>query len=184
MFIQTESTPNPNSLKFIPGQPVMTSGTADFREAAKAQKSPLAKRLFAVEGVTGVYLGGDFISVTKDEAADWVLLKPSLIGAIMDHYTSGDVAMADAAAGASTPAADDSELVLQIKEVLDTRVRPAVAMDGGDIIFDRFEDGVVYLYLQGACSGCPSSTATLKNGIENMLRYYVPEVEEVRAANG
>ena len=185
MFIQTESTPNPSSLKFIPGQTVMTEGTADFRDALKANQSPLAKRLFAVDGVLGVYLGGDFLTVTKQVNSDWLLLKPAIIGAIMDHYSSGDAAVAadsgdPAVAG---EAAEDSELIAQIKDVLDSRVRPAVAMDGGDIIFDRFEDGIVYLYLQGACSGCPSSSATLKNGIENMLRYYVPEVEEVRASN-
>jgi Fe-S cluster biogenesis protein NfuA len=185
MFIQTESTPNPNSLKFIPGQPVMADGTADFREAAKAKQSPLANRLFRIDGVVGVYLGGDFITVTKQDGDDWLLLKPAIIGAIMDHYSSGDVAVAADSAATATAgeAAEDSDLVTQIKEVLDSRVRPAVAMDGGDIIFDRFEDGIVYLYLQGACSGCPSSSATLKNGIENMLRYYVPEVEEVRASN-
>ncbi|MEO8558497.1 MAG: NifU family protein [Rhodospirillales bacterium] len=188
MFIQTEQTPNPATLKFIPGRAVLEDGTADFASADTAARSPLAQRLFEVEGVSRVFLGSDFITVTKTGAADWPVLKPAILGGIMEHYTSGQPALNDAAAGAAAaagsdqPAGDDDEIVSQIRELLDTRVRPAVAQDGGDIIFQRFEDGIVYLHMQGACSGCPSSTATLKMGIENMLRHYVPEVVEVRAA--
>jgi Fe-S cluster biogenesis protein NfuA len=182
MFIQTEPTPNPATLKFLPGRPVMASGTANFTDsAAAAARSPLAERLFALPGVAGVYLGGDFITVTKDEAADWYQLKPVVLGAIMEHFTAGlpiVTGIGDAAAEGEEE--DDDEVVAQIKELLETRVRPAVAQDGGDIIFSHFADGVVYLHMQGSCSGCPSSTATLKAGIENMLRHYVPEVMEVR----
>jgi Fe-S cluster biogenesis protein NfuA len=179
MFIQTESTPNPATLKFLPGRTVMTSGTANFAEATAAERSPLAQRLFAIDGVTGVFLGSDFVSVSKDEALEWFRLKPAVLGVIMEHFTSGaPVVLSDESAPVEE---DDDELVIQIKELLDTRVRPAVAQDGGDIIFHRFEEGVVYLHMQGSCSGCPSSTATLKAGIENMLRHYVPEVVEVRA---
>src|SRR5215472_3515628 len=179
MFIQTEETPNPSTLKFIPGQIVMPSGTADFRTEATAGRSPLAKALFAVGGVDGVFLGSDFISVTKAADADWFSVKPAVLAAIMDHYTSGLPAVEETVAPTSSE--HDSEIVVQIKEILDTRVRPAVAQDGGDIVFEDFEDGVVYLQMHGSCSGCPSSTATLKAGIENMLRYYIPEVREVRA---
>lgn len=180
MFIQTEPTPNPATLKFLPGRAVMGSGTANFTAAAEAGRSPLAERLFALEGVTGVFLGADFITVSKDPALDWLQLKPTVLGAIMEHFTAGHpVVLSDAPAAESGE--DDDELVTQIKELLETRVRPAVAQDGGDIIFQRYEDGVVYLHMQGSCSGCPSSTATLKAGIENMLRHYVPEVQEVRA---
>ncbi|MBM3565651.1 MAG: NifU family protein [Alphaproteobacteria bacterium] len=180
MFIQTEATPNPATLKFIPGAAVMAQGaTANFLTAADADRSPLAKRLFGLEGVAGVFLGADFITVTKAGAADWAAMKPRLLGAIMDHFTSGQAAVeGQATAGA---AGADDPVVAQIKELLDTRIRPAVAQDGGDIVFRRFEGGVVYLHMQGACSGCPSSTATLKHGIENMLRHYIPEVAEVRA---
>ncbi len=183
MFIQTETTPNPATLKFIPGRAVMTEGTAQFASADAAEgKSPLAQRLFGVDGVTGVFLGGDFISVTKEGAQDWFQLKPSILAAIMEHYTSGRPVMLTQAAPSSGEAAEgDSETVAAIKELIETRVRPAVAQDGGDIIFEHFEDGVVYLQMHGACSGCPSSTATLKAGIENMLRHYIPEVVEVRA---
>jgi Fe-S cluster biogenesis protein NfuA len=181
MFIQTEPTPNPATLKFLPGRAVMDSGTANFTEAAAAKTSPLAETLFALEGVTGVYLGGDFITVSKATDLDWLKLKPVVLAAIMDHFTSGRPVMSGAAApaGAGAEEADD-EVVSQIKELLETRVRPAVAQDGGDIVFHSFEDGVVYLHMQGSCSGCPSSTATLKAGIENMLRHYIPEVQEVR----
>lgn len=179
MFIQTEQTPNPATLKFLPGRPVMESGTADFPDREAAQRSPLADRLFAVDGVRGIFLGSDFITVTRDGATEWHVMKPAILGAIMEHFTSGRPVMADA--GAAAAAGEDDEIVTQIKELLDTRVRPAVAQDGGDIIFNRFEDGIVYLHMQGSCSGCPSSTATLKSGIENMLRHYVPEVVEVRA---
>jgi Fe-S cluster biogenesis protein NfuA len=179
MFIETEQTPNPASLKFLPGRTVMAVGTANFADSGDCDRSPLAQRLFAVPGVTGVFLGADFVSVSKDDAVDWYQLKPEVLGVIMEHFTSGEPAFLGEAAAADD--ADDDELVTQIKELLDTRVRPAVAQDGGDIIFHRFEDGVVYLHMQGSCSGCPSSTATLKAGIENMLRHYVPEVTEVRA---
>jgi Fe-S cluster biogenesis protein NfuA len=179
MFIQTEPTPNPATLKFLPGRAVMESGTANFTAAAEAARSPLAERLFGLDGVTGVFLGADFITVSKDPGLDWLQLKPTVLGAIMEHFTAGQpVVLSDAPAAEGE---DDDELVTQIKELLETRVRPAVAQDGGDIIFQRYEDGVVYLHMQGSCSGCPSSTATLKAGIENMLRHYVPEVQEVRA---
>jgi Fe-S cluster biogenesis protein NfuA len=183
MFIQTEQTPNPATLKFLPGRTVMESGTANFTSPEAAERSPLAQRLFAIETVTGVFLGSDFVTVTKDEAADWYQLKPEILGAIMEHFTAGrPVILADAgAAAAAPPAEEDDEIVAQIKELLETRVRPAVAMDGGDILFHDFQDGIVYLHMQGACSGCPSSTATLKAGIENMLRHYIPEVQAVQA---
>ena len=181
MFIQTEQTPNPATLKFLPGRTVMTSGTANFTSQQEARISPLAERLFLLPEVTGVFLGADFVTVTKTADSDWYMLKPAVLAAIMEHFTAGrPVLLADAA-----PAADgdneDDEIVVQIKELLETRVRPAVAQDGGDIIFHDFEDGIVYLHMQGSCSGCPSSTATLKAGIENMLRHYIPEVVEVRA---
>jgi Fe-S cluster biogenesis protein NfuA len=180
MFIQTETTPNPATLKFLPGRDVLGQGSADFKTAAEAaQRSPLAGKLF---GVTGVFQGQDFVTVTKAEDQDWHLMKPALLGAIMEHFTSGAPAMSEAAGVAHGAAAgENAELVNQIIELLDTRVRPAVAQDGGDIVFDRFEEGVVYLHMQGSCSGCPSSTATLKAGIENMLRHYIPEIVEVRA---
>jgi Fe-S cluster biogenesis protein NfuA len=180
MFIQTEDTPNPATLKFIPGQIVMSSGTADFRTADTAGRSPLARTLFNVSGVDGVFLGSDFISVTKAADAEWFSVKAGVLAAIMDHFTSGLPAVEESEAVVSGEA--DSEIVLQIKEILETRVRPAVAQDGGDIVFHDFDDGIVYLEMHGSCSGCPSSTATLKAGIENMLRYYIPEVREVRAA--
>ncbi len=182
MFIQTEETPNPATLKFLPGRVVMERGTADFDAADKAARSPLAESLFRIEGVARIFLGSDFITVTKTDARDWPVLKPQILGLIMEHFsTNRPVILAettDTAAGEST--GDDDEIVTQIKELLDTRVRPAVAQDGGDIVFHSFEDGIVYLHMQGSCSGCPSSTATLKMGIENMLRHYVPEVVEVR----
>ena len=179
MFIQTEATPNPATLKFLPGRVVMERGTADFDAADKAQRSPLAESLFRIEGVARVFLGSDFVTVTKSDARDWPVLKPQILGLIMEHFsTNRPVILAEE--GAAGDAGDDDEIVTQIKELLDTRVRPAVAQDGGDIIFHSFEDGVVYLHMQGSCSGCPSSTATLKMGIENMLRHYVPEVVEVR----
>jgi Fe-S cluster biogenesis protein NfuA len=179
MFIQTEVTPNPSTLKFIPGGVVMEHGAADFRDPAAAARSPMAQALFAIEGIEGVFLGSDFISVTKAPAAAWFSLKPAVLAAILDHFTAGlPIIETDNEAAA---ASEDDEIVVQIKEILDTRVRPAVAQDGGDIVFHDFEDGIVYLEMHGSCSGCPSSTATLKAGIENMLRYYVPEVREVRA---
>jgi Fe-S cluster biogenesis protein NfuA len=181
MFIQTETTPNPATLKFLPGRAVMAAGTANFPDAAAAARSPLAQRLFAVPGVTGVFLGSDFVTVSKDDDTDWFQLKPTLLGAIMEHFTSGQPVIAGAEDAAEAAGEDEDDVVQQIRELLETRVRPAVAQDGGDIIFHRYEDGVVYLHMQGSCSGCPSSTATLKAGIENMLRHYVPEVQEVRA---
>ena len=183
MFIQTESTPNPATLKFLPGQTVLEMGTADFPSADGAGASPLATRLFAVEGVTGVFFGADFVTVTKAEAVEWDHIKPALLGAIMEHFQSGQPVMgagAQAASGHAAHDGPDSAIVGQIKELLDTRVRPAVAQDGGDITFHGFERGVVYLHMQGACAGCPSSTLTLKMGIENLLRHYIPEVTEVR----
>jgi Fe-S cluster biogenesis protein NfuA len=184
MFIQTEQTPNPATLKFLPGRAVMASGTANFTSGEAAQRSPLAERVFSLPQVTGVFLGADFITVTKDDDGDWYQLKPAILAVIMEHLTAGRPVLL--AAGADGPAPgtseeDDDEVVSQIKELLETRVRPAVAQDGGDIVFHDFEDGVVYLHMQGSCSGCPSSTATLKAGIENMLRHYIPEVVEVRA---
>jgi len=178
MFIQTEGTPNPATLKFLPGCDVMGTGGANFTNAGMAARSPLAVRLFETEGVEGVYLGGDFITVTKTDDKEWETMKPLILGAIMEHFTAGKPVI-EGADDDNDDAADGS-IEAQIKELLDTRVRPAVAQDGGDIIFHSFEDGVVYLTMQGACSGCPSSTATLKHGIENMLRHYIPEVMEVR----
>ncbi|UUX52133.1 NifU family protein [Nisaea acidiphila] len=183
MFIQTEETPNPATLKFLPGRDVMGTGTAEFRsEEEAAGKSPLAERLFDVDGVTGIFFGGDFITVAKRDDKEWYLMKPAVLGVIMEHFTAGrPVVTEDAEAGHNSDG-EDSEVVSQIKELLDTRVRPAVAMDGGDIVFESFDEGIVTLYMRGACAGCPSSTATLKMGIENMLRHYIPEVREVRAA--
>jgi Fe-S cluster biogenesis protein NfuA len=181
MFIQTEQTPNPATLKFLPGREVMANRVADFTDAERTEASPLARRLFGVDGVTGVFLGSDFITVTKAEGQDWYVLKPAVLGAIMEHYLSGDpVLEPEAELAEPEAAAGEDELARQIRELIETRVRPAVAQDGGDIIFQGFERGVVYLHMRGACSGCPSSTITLKNGIENLLRYYVPEVVEVR----
>ncbi|MDF1854665.1 NifU family protein [Pseudooceanicola sp.] len=183
MFIQTESTPNPATLKFLPGQSVLDTGTADFPVAEAANASPLAQRIFAVEGVTGVFFGTDFVTVTKADSVEWDHIKPALLGAIMEHFQSGDPVMAvdgKAASGHADHDGEDGEIVSQIKELLDTRVRPAVAQDGGDITFHGFDRGVVYLHMQGACAGCPSSTLTLKMGIENLLRHYIPEVTEVR----
>jgi Fe-S cluster biogenesis protein NfuA len=182
MFIQTESTPNPATLKFLPGQSVLEAGTADFPSAEAAAKSPLAQRVFAVDGVTGVFFGTDFVTVTKADGVEWDHIKPALLGAIMEHYQSGAPVMGDAPAQAAHAEHDgpDGEIVVQIKDLLDTRVRPAVAQDGGDITFHGFERGVVYLHMQGACAGCPSSTLTLKMGIENLLKHYIPEVTEVR----
>jgi len=182
MFIQTESTPNPATLKFLPGQTVLELGTADFPTAEAAAKSPLAKRIFAVGDVTGVFFGNDFVTVTKAESIEWDHIKPAILGAIMEHYQSGAAVMEgeQAASGHADHSGEDGEIVAQIKELLDTRVRPAVAQDGGDITFHGFDRGIVYLHMQGSCAGCPSSTLTLKMGIENLLRHYIPEVLEVR----
>ncbi|MGL4310083.1 MAG: NifU family protein [Paracoccaceae bacterium] len=184
MFIQTESTPNPATLKFLPGQTVLETGTADFPGADAAAVSPLAKRIFAAGGVSGVFLGSDFVTVTKNDATEWDHIKPAILGAIMEHYQSGAPVIEGAggapAGGHASHSGPDADIVNQIKELLDTRVRPAVAQDGGDITFHGFDRGVVYLHMQGACAGCPSSTMTLKMGIENLLRHYIPEVLEVR----
>ena len=181
MFIQTETTPNPATLKFLPGQRVMDLGTADFPSVEAAGQSPLARRIFAVGGVTGVFLGNDFITVTKSADLAWEHVKPAILGAIMEHFQSGaPVIEGEAAAAHQAHEGEDGDIVKQIKELLDTRVRPAVAQDGGDITFHGFDRGVVYLHMKGACAGCPSSTLTLKMGIENLLRHYIPEVTEVR----
>lgn len=183
MFIQTEPTPNPATLKFIPGRSVLGDGTVDYRSKSEASGSPLATRIFDIDGVTGVFLGSDFISVTKGEV-EWPHLKPMILGAIMEHYMSGvEVVTPDGANDAEDGSYDpkDAEVVATIKDLLETRVRPAVAQDGGDITFSGFRDGVVYLHMRGACSGCPSSTATLRHGIENLLRHFCPEVQEVQA---
>ncbi len=182
MFIQTEATPNPATLKFLPGRAVLKGAPLDFADRETAARSPLATRLFGIEGVTGVFLGADFVSVSKNEAAAWYQLKPAVLAEIMDHFTAGEPVLAGAEEAAAECEANYADGIEgRIRELLDTRVRPAVAMDGGDITFEGFEDGVVYLHLKGACSGCPSSTATLKSGIENMMRHYIPEVTEVRA---
>lgn len=184
MFIQTESTPNPSTLKFIPGKSVLADGTADYRTKTDAVGSPLAVRLFDVNGVDGVFLGSDFISVTKGDI-DWQHLKPMVLGAIMEHYLSGDEAGSETGANDSEQGSydpKDEDTVATIKELLETRVRPAVAQDGGDIIFSGFRDGTVYLHMRGACAGCPSSTATLRHGIENLLKHFCPEVQAVQSA--
>ncbi|MEM6738888.1 MAG: NifU family protein [Pseudomonadota bacterium] len=184
MFIQTETTPNPATLKFLPGQTVLEAGTADFPTTEAGEKSPLAARVFAVDGVTGVFFGTDFVTVTKTDAIEWDHIKPAILGAIMEHYQSGAPVMGGdgsaATGGHAEHDGEDAEIVNQIKVLLDSRVRPAVAQDGGDITFHGFDRGVVYLHMQGACAGCPSSSLTLKMGIENLLRHYIPEVTEVR----
>jgi Fe-S cluster biogenesis protein NfuA len=180
MFIETEGTPNPATLKFLPGRDVMGATTADFASADAAARSPLATDIFALPGVVRVFLGADFITVTKSDATDWQRLKPLVLGAVMEHFVAGrPVILGEGADEAEDVLPEDAEIVSQIKELLDTRVRPAVAGDGGDIVFRGYRDGVVRLHMQGACSGCPSSSATLKHGIENMLRHYVPEVRSV-----
>lgn len=184
MFIQTEKTPNPDTMKFIPGETVLSAGTAEFRSMEDAAPSPLAQSLFRIDGVKSVFFGADFISVTKMADKEWMGLKTMILAAIMEHFTTGQPVMT--ATGRVVPAkmSDiDNEIVSQILELLETRVRPAVQMDGGDIEFDRFENGIVYLHMRGACSGCPSSSMTLKSGIENMLKHFVPEVVEVRQAD-
>ncbi len=190
MFIQTEQTPNPATLKFFPGDEVSPSGTFEIRNSGEAKNFPLAARLFRIDEVSGVFLGKDFISVTKTDSADWQTLKPIILGTIMEHLVSGQPIILETAtptdevAAQNESSAEDNsnaEIINQIKDLLETKVRPAVAMDGGDIVYRGFEKGVVMVQLQGACQGCPSSTATLKMGIENMLRHYIPEVVEVRA---
>jgi Fe-S cluster biogenesis protein NfuA len=185
MFIQTEATPNPATLKFLPGRTVLPEGTLDLRDAGEGDRSPLAQRLFAVPGVSGVFFGHDFITVTKSDG-EWMHLKPAILGAIMEHFMSGAPILAE---GSALPSEDEGEFfdaadartVETIKDLLETRVRPAVAGDGGDITFRGFRDGTVYLAMKGACSGCPSSTATLKHGIQNLLRHFLPEVREVES---
>ena len=182
MVIQTEDTPNPDTLKFMPGDIVLKSGSVDFSNVKSSTNSPLAKRLFEIDGVTRVFLSSDFISVTKESVLEWNTLKPSILTGIMEHYSSGLPAVNIEDDVIENNSVEDTETIKQIKDLLETRVRPAVAMDGGDISFCSFEDGVVTLQMKGACAGCPSSTATLKMGIENMLRHYIPEVTEVKAA--
>ena len=180
MFIETEGTPNPATLKFLPGRDVMGTGTADFANAEAAERSKLATSIFALPGVARVFLGGDFITVTKTDENGWASLRPQVLGVIMEHFVAGlPVIEGEDEAALEDVSPEDAEVVAQIKELLDTRVRPAVASDGGDIVFRGYRDGVVRLHMQGACSGCPSSSATLKHGIENMLRHYVPEVTRV-----
>lgn len=182
MFIQTESTPNPATMKFLPGREVMGGKVMDFADSASAAISPLAARLFEIDAVSRVFFGADFISVTK-RAGEWQHLKPAILGAIMEHFTRGLPLIAKTPAQGEAPAAPDTALAAQIRELIDTRIRPAVAGDGGDIVFKGFDEasGTVFLHLQGACAGCPSSQATLKHGIENMLRHYVPEVVSIEA---
>lgn len=192
MFIETETTPNPATLKFLPGEQVMASGTREFTSPEEAEVSPLAQALFDLGDVTGVLFGRDFVSVTAGPGTEWASLKPQVLSLLLDHFVAqAPLFVPGSAGGIAVPAesddgvADDpadAEVIEQIKDLIETRVRPAVANDGGDIIYQGFRDGVVYLRMQGACSGCPSSTATLKNGIESLLKHYVPEVSEVRAA--
>ena len=187
MFIQTEATPNPATLKFIPGRTVLDTGTMEFASREAAARSPLAERLFGVPGVSGVFYGYDFVTVTKADG-DWQHLKPAILGAIMEHYMSGAPLLADGAAASDVDLDDedeffdeaDAETVDMIKDLIETRVRPAVANDGGDITFRGFKDGIVYLNMKGSCAGCPSSTATLQHGIQNLLKHFVPDVVEVR----
>jgi Fe-S cluster biogenesis protein NfuA len=188
MLIETETTPNPTTLKFLPGRPVMTGGTRDFATPEEAEASPLAEALFGLGDVEGVFFGSDFVSVTAAPGVEWRALKPDVLSVLLDHF-SGDMPLFRAGSAAGIAIEDeaplddpeDADIVSQIKELIDTRVRPAVANDGGDIVYRGFQQGTVYLKMQGACSGCPSSTATLKQGIEQLLKYYVPEVTEVRA---
>lgn len=181
MFIQTEATPNPATIKFLPGQPVLEKGVAEFKSPQEAIHAPLAKRLFAVQGVDGVFYGSDFVSVTKADDTDWSMLKPMILGALMEHLSTAQPIILDAyfKAQDDQETEEDDEISAQIRELIETRVRPMVAMDGGDIEFESFKDGVVMLRMRGACAGCPSSTMTLKSGIENMLKHFVPEVTEV-----
>jgi Fe-S cluster biogenesis protein NfuA len=186
MFIQTESTPNPNTMKFLPGQEVLGSKTAFFTDRENAAESPLASALFVLPDIRAVFYGSDFITVTKTEASNWEILKPQILTTIMEHFQSGMPLMGGSAAkpkkeSSASYSESEQEIVDQIKELIETRVRPAVAQDGGDIIFHSFKDGIVHLEMHGACSGCPSSSATLKSGIENMLKHYVPEVISVEA---
>ena len=185
MFIQTENTPNPNTMKFLPGQDVLGDKTAFFTDAENAKSSPLASALFVLSDIRAVFFGSDFITVTKTESASWDVLKPQILTTVMEHYQAGLPLMAaqkEKPESAESYSADEQEIVDQIKELIETRVRPAVAQDGGDIVFHSFAEGIVKLEMHGACSGCPSSTATLKSGIENMLKHYIPEVIAVEPA--
>lgn len=185
MFIQTEATPNPSTLKFLPGRTVLPSGALEIRDPQTASKSPLARALFAIPGVSGVFFGSDFVSVSKTDEDEWRHMKPAILGAIMEHYVSGAPLLDEGAAASADEdgqeffSPDDAETVATIKELLETRIRPAVAGDGGDITFRGFRDGVVYLAMKGACAGCPSSTATLKSGIQNLLKHFLPDVQSV-----
>ena len=189
MLIETEPTPNPATLKFLPGRVVMETGTRDFATPEEAEVSPLAEAIFALGDVTGVFFGRDFVSVTAAPGVEWPSLKPDVVAILLDHFSAAMPLFRQGSAGFSVPPAEsdivdnpeDADIVAQIRELIETRVRPAVANDGGDIVYRGFDKGTVYLRMQGACSGCPSSTATLKNGIEQLLKYYVPEVTEVRA---
>lgn len=183
MFIQTENTPNPATLKFLPGQVLMQTGTADFPTKESTKTSPLAAALFEITAVNGVFIGYDFVTVSKTDEVDWESLKPEVLTTIMQHLTSGKdiVCSENFTVQEHKHSEEDCAVIATIKELLDTRVRPAVAQDGGDIVFHGFEDGVVYLHMRGACAGCPSSTMTLKMGVENLMRHYIPEVNEVRA---
>lgn len=184
MFIQTEQTPNPATLKFLPGCEVLTHGLVNFENAEAAHKSPLAQRIFGIKGVVSIMLGENFIAVTKSDDFDWSLLKPEILTEVMDHFTTGGEVLLEEAQDDPNAILDtDDDAVRQIKEILQTRVAPAVAQDGGHIVFERFEDGILYLEMRGACAGCPSSTMTLKMGIENLMKHFVPEVLEVRAIN-
>jgi Fe-S cluster biogenesis protein NfuA len=185
MFIQTEDTPNAETMKFLPGRIIVNTGTRDFRARLECTAAPLARRLFDVQGVAGVMYGFDFVSVTKSPDEDWSYLKPLVLSSMMDHFLAGLPVLEEGEGEAEDASGEDSSIIKEIKHLLDTRVRPSVAQDGGDILFDRFdaETGVLFLHLRGACSGCPSSSMTLKSGIENMMRYYIPEVLEVRAAS-
>lgn len=181
MFIQTENTPNPATVKFLPGQDISPQRPLDYKSVQEAEHSPLAQRLFGIAGVSGIFLGRDFVSVTKADDTDWAMLKPMVLAALMEHLSTGQVILSERAFEDDDQGdGEDDDITLQIKELLETRVRPMVAMDGGDIVFESFDDGIVYLRMQGACAGCPSSTMTLKSGIENMLKHFIPEVQEVR----
>jgi Fe-S cluster biogenesis protein NfuA len=183
MFVQTEPTPNPATLKFLPGKTVMEEGTIFFQSDESAENSPLATNLFAIRGVESVFFGSDFITITKADTSEWPIMKPAILGSIIEHFTTNKpilIDKKDSQLSGHTINEDDTEVVVKIKELLDSKVRPAVAMDGGDIVFDKYEEGIVFLHMQGSCAGCPSSTATLKMGIENMLKHYIPEVREVR----
>lgn len=182
MFIQTQDTPNPRTLKFLPGHLVSDSGNYDFPDLQSAQISPLAQQLFTIDGIERVFLGSDFISITKSETSDWIQLKPFLLGIIMEHFTKGTqtIILTSVKPESNKPSIPQDEISHQIAEIINIKVRPAIAQDGGDITFERFEEGIVYVHLKGACAGCPSSTLTLKSGIENLLKHYVPEVLEVR----